>query len=79
MPAPPANYYEPNAEQRLRAHVARMVAGVEAPGMPRFAMSGPEATWRERGARVVGNWLTAVAARKFAASGATQLQTRWGG
>jgi homoserine O-succinyltransferase/O-acetyltransferase len=79
MPAPPANYYGPDAELRLRAHVARMAAGVEARGMPRFAMSGPDATWRERGARVVGNWLTAIAARKLAASGATQLQTRWGG
>ena len=79
IPAPPANYYRPSAEQRLRAHVARMVAGVEAPGMPLFAMTGPEATWRERGAKVVGNWLTAIAARKLAASGATQLQTRWGG
>jgi homoserine O-succinyltransferase len=78
-PNPPANYYSAETENRLRAHVAGMIAGTEAPHLPQYAMAGPPASWRARGAKVVGNWLNAVAAKKNAANGATFLRARSGG
>ncbi len=58
----------------------RMVAGVEAPHLP--AVRDDRVRSRlgaQRGAKVVGNWLTAISARKSAASGPTYLRARWGG
>ncbi len=80
-PAPdlPANYYAAETEERLRAHVAGMIAGAEAPHLPHEAMIGPLPRWRARGAKVIGNWLTAISARKIAADGPTFLRVRWGG
>ena len=78
-PEPPANYYGPEIEPQLRAHVAGMIAGAEAPNLPHWAMSGPQADWRARGGVVVGNWLKAISARKTAAEGAERAQRRWGG
>ncbi len=78
-PPPPANYYSAETESRLRAHVAGMIAGTEAPHLPHYAMTGPPANWRTRGAKVVGNWLSEIAARKAAAKGPTFLRARWGG
>ena len=78
-PAPPANYYDAETERRLRAHVAGMIAGREAPTMPQYAMVGPAPEWRARGARAIGNWLAAVAARKLAANGPTFSRARFGG
>ncbi len=79
LPAPPAHYYDPETERRLRAHVAGMIAGREAPTMPPYAMIGPAPEWRARGARAIGNWLTAIAARKLAANGPTFSRARFGG
>ncbi len=78
-PQPPANYYDAATERAVRAHVSGMLAGVEAPHLPDFALVGPEATWRRRGAIVIGNWLTAISRRKMAASGPFYLRARWGG
>jgi homoserine O-succinyltransferase len=78
-PHPPDNYYPAQIEARLGAHVAGMIAGVEAPHLPQYALIGPEATWRARGAKVIGNWLAAVSARKLAANGSTMLRARRGG
>lgn len=79
VPQPPAHYYAPDQEQQLRAHVSGMMAGVEAPHLPDYALKGPEASWRRRGAIVIGNWLTAISTRKMAANGPTYLRARWGG
>ena len=78
-PEPPANYYTPETERALRAHVAGMMAGQEAPHLPESVMSAPDPTWRRRGAVVIGNWLAAIASRKVAATGPTYLRARWGG
>jgi len=78
-PAPPANYYDAETELRVRSHVAGMIAGREAPNMPPYAMIGPQPSWRARGARAIGNWLAAVAARKAAANGPTFSRARFGG
>jgi homoserine O-succinyltransferase len=78
-PAPPANYYDRETELRIRAHVAGMIAGREAPTMPPYAMIGPQPGWRARGARAIENWLTAVAARKVAANGPSFSRARFGG
>jgi homoserine O-succinyltransferase len=80
-PAPhlPDNYYPPETEARLRAHVAGMLAGAGTARLPSYAIAGPEPAWRRQGARVIGNWLAAVSARKAAASGPTFVRARWGG
>ena len=78
-PEPPANFYAPDVEARLRAHVDGMLAGNEAPNLPSEAMIGPDASWRQRGAVVIGNWLSEIAQRKRAASGPTFLRARFGG
>ena len=78
-PEPPANYYPPATERALRAHVAGMLAGVEALHLPDSAMSAPEAVWRARGGIVIGNWLAAISSRKMTANGPTYLRARWGG
>jgi homoserine O-succinyltransferase len=78
-PSPPANYYDAQTELRVRAHVAGMIAGREAPTMPPFAMVAPQPSWRARGGRAIGNWLAAVAARKAAAAGPTFSRARFGG
>ncbi|MDE3176661.1 MAG: homoserine O-succinyltransferase [Pseudomonadota bacterium] len=78
-PAPPVNYYDPETERALRAHVAAMMAGVEAPHLPGYALSAPEATWRVRDGVVIGNWLATISARKAAANGPGFLRARWGG
>ena len=79
VPPPPANYYDAATEQMLRAHLSGMLAGTEAPHLPECALIGPEATWRRRGAIVIGNWLTAISMRKMAANGQTISRARWGG
>ena len=78
-PQPPANYYAPEIEQRLRAHLAAMLAGEEAPHLPDCVKTAPQPDWRQRGAVVVANWLQAIAARKAAAEAPTFLRARWGG
>lgn len=78
-PSPPANYYDAETERRLRAYIAGMIAGREAPHLPPYAMIGPQPGWRARGARAIGNWLAAVAARKAAANGPTFSRARFGG
>jgi len=78
-PTPPAHYYDAETERRLRAHVAGMIAGREAPTLPAYAMLGPQPGWRARGARVISNWLAAVAARKAAARQPTFSRARFGG
>jgi homoserine O-succinyltransferase len=78
-PQPPADYYDAATEHKLRAHVSGMLAGAEAPHLPDCALTGPEASWRRRGAIVIGNWLTAISTRKMAANGPTYLRARWGG
>jgi homoserine O-succinyltransferase len=75
----PDNYYDADAESRLARHIVGMFAGTEAPNLPAYALKGPEASWRRRGAQVVANWLGQVAARKTAASGPTFRRARWGG
>ncbi|HXT09717.1 MAG TPA: homoserine O-succinyltransferase [Roseiarcus sp.] len=78
-PTPPAHYYDAETERRLRAHVAGMIAGREAPTMPPYAMLSPSPGWRAHGARMIGNWLTAVAARKAAAREPAFSRARFGG
>jgi homoserine O-succinyltransferase len=78
-PEPPANYYPPDRQARLRAHVAAMIEGREAPHLPAEVMQAPEAAWRRRGGVVIGNWLTEVAARKLDASGSNLQRARYGG
>jgi homoserine O-succinyltransferase len=78
-PEPPAGYYPPEVEARLRSTVAGMLAGTESPHLPAEAMVGPEASWRRRGGVVIGNWLTAIAARKAAANSQGVSRVRWGG
>jgi homoserine O-succinyltransferase/O-acetyltransferase len=78
-PEPPAGYYPPEVEARLRLMVAGMLAGTEAPHLPAEAMVGPEASWRRRGGIVIGNWLTAIAARKAAARNEDLSLVRLGG
>ena len=78
-PEPPAGFYPPEVETRLRAQVAGMLAGAETPHLPAEAMVGPEASWRRRGGVVISNWLTAIAARKAAAKAEIFSRARWGG
>jgi homoserine O-succinyltransferase len=78
-PEPPAGYYPPEVEARLRLSVAGMLAGTEAPHLPAEAMIGPEASWRRRGGVVINNWLTAIAARKAAAQAESFSRARLGG
>jgi len=78
-PLPPRNYYAPETEARLRAHVARMLAGVETPHLPSYALAGPRPSWRARGGVVLANWLAEISARKQGASGPTFLRARAGG
>jgi homoserine O-succinyltransferase/O-acetyltransferase len=78
-PEPPASYYPPEIEARLRETVAGMLAGTEAPHLPAEAMIGPEANWRRRGGIVINNWLTTIAARKAAARDESSLRARLGG
>jgi homoserine O-succinyltransferase/O-acetyltransferase len=77
-PHVPDNYYSPAVERRIGSHVERMIAGVEAPHLPQEAMIGPEATWRARGAKVIGNWLQSIRMRKLASNGGDTLRRRQG-
>jgi homoserine O-succinyltransferase len=45
-PEPPAHYYPPELETRLRTHVGGMIAGTEAPHPPAEIMTAPKAEWR---------------------------------
>ena len=78
-PAIPENYFPPETEARLLAHVANMMNGAEAPRFPKWAMAGPEPVWRARGAILVNNWLKEISARKLATSGTKTWRARWGG
>jgi homoserine O-succinyltransferase len=77
-PAPPVNYFDRETEQRLEAHVERMLRGEEAPHLPNSALAAPQADWRARTGRLVENWLNEISARKQAASGAS-WRARFGG
>jgi homoserine O-succinyltransferase len=79
IPQPPVNYYPPEIERRLRAHLDAMLAGEEASHLPDIVKTAPAPEWRTRAAAVVANWLQAVSARKAAANGPTLLRARWGG
>ena len=78
-PAPPAGYFSPEVEARLRAHVKAALAGGDTLSLPSEARTGPEAVWRRRLGVVIANWLTVIAARKSAARGPTLARARWGG
>ena len=77
-PAPPVDYFDPETERRLEAHVERMLLGQEAPHLPNSALAAPQADWRARTGRVIENWLNEISARKQAAGGVS-LRVRFGG
>ena len=71
-PAPPVDYFDPETERRLEAHVERMLKGEEAPHLPNSALAAPQADWRARSGRLIENWLNEISSRKQAAGGAIQ-------